>query len=268
MAEGLFEDSASTLVGIQTAQFTVLGSSGAWPEKGRACSGYLMESAGTRVVFDLGFGTLPRLLERCPAQNVNAVFVTHAHADHCVDLYGLYRARALPKPPFPPLSIYALPEVMDRVGALDGPEGPNRLRRESDFHPIGADQMVEIGPFRVRTVALPHFVPNLGFRVEVEGFVIAYTGDTGPTTRIAELARGAHLFVCEATYQGAPREGPDRFLLTAAEAGRYAREAGTARLMLTHFWPGDERAISRSEAAREFGGEVLLAEEGLSLSLV
>lgn len=247
-------------------RFTVLGSSGAWPAAGRACSCYLLESAGARIVLDLGFGSLPRLLEQCPAPDVRAVFVTHAHADHCVDLYGLYRARALPRPPFPPLSIYALPEVMDRVGGLDGPEGPGRLKRECDFHPLGADQSVDAGPFRVRAFALPHFVPNLGFRIEVDGFVIAYTGDTGPTPRVAELARGADLFVCEATHQKAPPEGADRFLLTATEAGRYACEAGVARLMLTHFWPGDDREVSRFLAAREFGGEILLAEEGLSLS--
>ncbi|MGD0249337.1 MAG: MBL fold metallo-hydrolase, partial [Thermoplasmata archaeon] len=242
-------------------KFTVLGSSGAWPAAGRACSGYLLESGGTHLVLDLGFGALPRLLERCPAADVGAVFVTHAHADHCVDLFGLYRARALPKPAFPPLPIHAPPEVLHRVGALDGPDGPSRLRRECDFHPIGPGQTVEVGPFRVRTFALPHFVPDLGFRVEVDGVVIAYTGDTGPSPRLVELARGADLFVCEATYQGAPPEGVERFLLTASEAGRYAREAGVARLMLTHFWPEDVRTVSRTEAAREFSGEVLLAEE-------
>ncbi len=97
--------------------------------------------------------------------------------------------------------------------------------------------------------------------------MIAYTGDTGPTEQIVELSRGADLFVCEATHQAVPHEGPVRFLLTAGEAGRYAREAGAARLMLTHFWPGDDREVSRSEAAREFRGELLIAEEGLTLSL-
>ncbi len=248
-------------------RFTVLGSSGAWPTAGRACSGFLLESAGTFVVLDLGFGVLSRLLGHCGAEDVRAVFVTHAHADHCVDLYGLNRARALPRPPFPPLPIYALPEVMDRVGSLDGLEERDRLKRECEFHPIGPDQSMDVGPFRVRTFGLPHFVPNLGFRIEADGIVIAYTGDTGPTPRVAELARGTDLFVCEATHQEVPPEGTNRFLLTAAEAGRYAREAGVARLMLTHFWPGDDRAVSRSLAAREFGGEILLAEEGLSLLL-
>jgi len=246
---------------------TVLGTSGAWPAKGRACSGFLLESGGVRVVLDLGFGALPRLLEACPAEDVGAVFITHAHADHCVDLYGLYRARALPRPPFPALPVFALPDVLTRVGALDGPDGPARLRRECDFHPIGPEETAEFGPFRIRTVPLPHFVPNLGLRVEVEGKVVAYTGDTGPSPRVAELARDADLFICEAMEQGPPSDAPGRFLLTATEAARYATEARAARLLLTHFWPGDDRAVSRSEAAREFSGELVVAEEGLVMTL-
>ena len=248
-------------------RLTVLGTSGAWPERRRACSGYLLEAGGQRVVLDLGFGTLPRLLEHCRAEEVGAVFITHAHPDHCVDLFGLYRARALPTPPFPPLPIYAAPDVLDRVGGLAGADGPERLQRECEFHAIGPDQTLDLGPFRLRTVALPHFVPNLGFRIEVERQVVAYTGDTGPSPRIAELARNADLFLCEATFQGAPPEGPPRFLLSATEAGRYARDAGVARLMLTHFWPGEDRTASRTEAAREFAGEVLLADEGGTLTL-
>jgi ribonuclease BN (tRNA processing enzyme) len=248
-------------------RFTVLGTSGAWPERGRACSGYLVEAAGQRLVLDLGFGTLPRLLEQCRAEEVSAVFVSHAHPDHCVDLFGLYRARALPEPPFAPLPVYASPEVMDRVGGLGGPDGPARLKRECEFHPIGPDTTVDVGPFHLTTMALPHFVPNLGVRIEVDGLVVAYTGDTGPTARVADLTRDADLFVCEATHQRAPPDRPERFLLTATEAGRYARDGGATRLMLTHFWPGDDRSISRTEAAREFRGEILLADEGLSLSL-
>jgi ribonuclease BN (tRNA processing enzyme) len=248
-------------------KFTVLGSCGAWPAAGRACSGYLLESGDTRLVVDLGFGVLPRLLERCGAAEVRAALISHAHADHCVDLFGLYRARSLPEPPLPPLPVYALPEVLDRVGALDGPRGPDRLRHGCEFHAIDADRSFEIGPFRVRTFGLPHFVPDLGFRIETEGCVVAYTGDTGPSPKIAELARGADLFVCDATYPEPPPSPTERFLLSAAEAGRYAHDAGVARLLLTHFWPADARSSHRAVAAREFSGKILLADEGLSLQI-
>ncbi|MGI0131449.1 MAG: MBL fold metallo-hydrolase [Thermoplasmata archaeon] len=248
-------------------KLTVLGSSGAWPERGRACSGYLLESGGVRLVLDLGFGTLPRLLEQCPASAVQAVFISHAHADHCVDLFGLFRARTLPDPPFPALPVYAMPDVLERVGGLDGERGPARLRRELEFHPTGPGQSFDVGPFRVRTFVLPHFIPNLGVRVEAEGKVVAYTGDTGPTDRIVDLAQGVDLFVCEATHQGVPPAAGERFLLSASEAGRYARAASARRLLLTHFLPGDSREVSRTEARQEFDGKLLVAEEALTLSL-
>ncbi len=258
------------LVGPQRERrlrLTVPGTSGARPAAGRACSGYLLESNGVRIVVDLGFGALPRQLAHCAAADVRAVLVSHAHADHCVDLFGLYRARVLPEPPFPPLPVYALPEVMDRVGSLDGTDGSRRFRAGCEYHETGPEQEFSVGPFRVRTVPLPHFVPDLGFRIESEGSVVAYTGDTGPSPRLVDLARDADLFVCEAMYQGAGPPGPQRFLLTAAESGRAARDAGARRLLLTHFWPGDDRAVSRPEAATEFRGEVVLAEEELSLSV-
>jgi ribonuclease BN (tRNA processing enzyme) len=77
-------------------KITVLGSCAAWPEPGRACAGFLVEHAGFRLVLDLGFGTLPRLLALCPNGDVDAVVVTHQHSDHCVDLNGLLRVRSAP----------------------------------------------------------------------------------------------------------------------------------------------------------------------------
>jgi ribonuclease BN (tRNA processing enzyme) len=74
----------------------VLGGCGAWPEPGRACSGFLLEHDGFRVALDLGYGTLPRLLSllgSATAVGLDAVIVTHDHPDHVIDLHGLFRAR-------------------------------------------------------------------------------------------------------------------------------------------------------------------------------
>jgi ribonuclease BN (tRNA processing enzyme) len=243
-------------------RLTVLGSSGAWPEAGRACSGFLLESNGASLLLDLGSGTLPRLLGLVRPEQLTGVLFTHAHADHCVDLYGLYRALRYPEPPLAPPPIFGLPEVLTRVGALDGPGGADRLRQELGFRDLTAGQRLEAGPFRIRTFELPHFVPNLGFRVEVEGRVVAYTGDTGPSDALHDLARDADLFVCEAMRPPGVLGDRARFLLSAEEAGRFAHEAGARRLLLTHFQPGSDRPRARTEAAREFPHEVLLADEG------
>ncbi len=78
------------------SRLLVLGSCGGWPEAGRACSGFLLEHEGYRIVLDLGYGTLPRLLtllNSSVAVGVDAVVVTHHHPDHLVDVHGLFRVR-------------------------------------------------------------------------------------------------------------------------------------------------------------------------------
>jgi ribonuclease BN (tRNA processing enzyme) len=102
-------------------RITVLGGCGAWPAAGQACSGYLVEHGGFRLLVDPGYAILPRLLERVAADSVDAVLVSHGHPDHCADLHPLLRARVLGAAPAPVLPVHALPGAVDRVLDLDGP---------------------------------------------------------------------------------------------------------------------------------------------------
>src|SRR5215471_6802582 len=102
-------------------RLTVLGGCGAWPEAGQACSGFLVEHDGFRLVVDLGYATVPRLLELVAAEQVDAVFISHGHPDHCADLNPLLRARAMAEHPPSPLPVYAVPGALDAVLALDRP---------------------------------------------------------------------------------------------------------------------------------------------------
>ncbi len=86
-------------LGWVVMRLTVLGGCGAWPEAGQACSGFLVEHDGFRLVVDLGYATVPRLLERAAPAQVDAVFISHGHPDHCADLNPLLRARVLREDP-------------------------------------------------------------------------------------------------------------------------------------------------------------------------
>lgn len=123
------------------------------------------------------------------------------------------------------------------------------------------------GPFQVDSVALPHHVPDAGVRLTTPSSTLAYTGDTGPDPALAELGANADLYIMEATLRAEPEPGEPRKLLTAREAGRWARAAGARRLLLTHFWPGADRAESVRQAGEEFAGEILAAEEDLVVQL-
>jgi ribonuclease BN (tRNA processing enzyme) len=95
--------------------------------------------------------------------------------------------------------------------------------------------------------------------------VLAYTGDTGPTPVVDELAKGSDLFVAEATWQDHQDLLP--FHLSARQAGEHATRAGAKRLMLTHIWPSLDYEVSRQQAAEAFDGEIIIAEEGMRLEI-
>jgi ribonuclease BN (tRNA processing enzyme) len=256
------------------SRLVVLGSCGAWPEPGRACSGFVVEHAGARIVLDLGYGTLPRLLGllgSSAADGIDTVIVTHAHPDHMVDLHGLLRARCYGRRLAPPIPLHAPEPVLTRLIGLED-DGVEVVRRAFDWHPLPAAPR-QIGPFRLESMLLPHYLPNSGVRLSWPGLALAYTGDTGPDRGLAELGRDADLFIVDATDRWQRRDAPDvpptgpGLNMTAREAGEAATAAGARRLLLTHFWPDNDREASRDDAAAAFRGEILLADEGLEVPL-
>ena len=205
----------------------MLGSCGAFPEPGRACSGFAVDWDGYRLVLDLGYATLPRLLAHWPDGVVDALAITHEHPDHCVDLHGFFRMRYYGAGAQSRLPLYCPPGVLDRLAGLE----PD-VDLTAVFDPRPLPGTYRAGPFELTGVPLPHHVPNAGIRVQ-----------DGETQR------------------------PVRNLMTSAEAGRWGREAGARRLMITHFWPGNDRAASVASASAGFGSDVLAAEEGLTVGL-
>jgi ribonuclease BN (tRNA processing enzyme) len=245
-------------------RLTVLGGCGAWPEAGQACSGFLVEHDGFRLLIDVGYATMPRLLERAAAAEIDAVFISHGHPDHCADLSPLLRARALSADPPPPLPVYALPGAVDAVLALDRPEllaGACALRELSLGRPL------DIGPFRAETHLLPHWVPNAGLRLTAGSRVLTYTGDSGPSPDLVELARDSDLLLGEATFVEEVPGDSRGFLSSARQAGQQASDARAGRLMLTHLWPGTSPAAARDAAGRQYDGEISVATAGAELYL-
>ncbi|MEQ0562883.1 MBL fold metallo-hydrolase [Amycolatopsis sp. NEAU-NG30] len=256
-------------MGEPTSRLTVLGSCGAWPEPGRACAGFLLAHNDFRIVLDLGYGAAPRLFAHCRDRLPDAVVVTHEHPDHCADVSALGRAwhytvqAAAPAGSPPPrLPLHCTPGTVRRLAAMEPRPHPAELFAVHDLgEPAG------LGPFRLTPYLLPHHQPNFGVRLTAPGLTVAYTGDTGPSPLLADLARDADLVICDATLRTPPPEGEPRYLMTAAEAGHWAQKAGARRLLLTHFWPGTDRTAAAEEARAEFGGEVLVAEEDLTVAL-
>jgi len=243
-------------------RLTVLGGCGAWPEAGQACSGFLVEHDGFRLLADLGYATVPRLFELVAPKQVDAVFISHGHPDHCADLNPLLRARALRDDPAPPLPVYAPPGALDAVLALDRPA---MLAAAYTLHEFTPGASLDIGPFSAATRLLPHWMPNAGLRLTGGGTVLAYTGDSGPSPGIAELARGAALLVAEASFVDQVPAGNQRHLSSARYCGQQAARAGAGHLVLTHLMPGTDHHAAWAAARAGYDGEISVATPGLVL---
>ena len=247
-------------------RLTVLGGCGAWPAAGTACSGYLVEHDGFRLLIDPGYAIVPRLLQFTRADNVDAVLVSHGHPDHCADLNPLLRARTLreDRAPAPALPVYAPPDALRAVLALDR---PGMLDDAFDLRDFDPGEEFSVGPFGVHSWLLPHSVPNAGLRLTADGLDLAYTGDSGPSPDLHKLARGADLLLAEASW---PREVPAdtaRYLSSAAQAGHVASKAGIHRLVLTHLMPDADPDESLLAAAENYAGPIAVASPGLILDI-
>lgn len=242
---------------------TVLGGSGAWPTAAEPCSGFLVEHDGFSLLVDAGYAVLPQLMTLMPVEQLDAVYISHGHPDHCSDLNPLLRARALGGADPKPLPVYAPHRALDAVLALDRPGMLDDALTRHDFEPGDA---FSIGPFEARTTLLPHSRTNAAVRLTADARSLVYTGDGGPAPNLLALARGADALIAEATYATVIPDD-DGTLCTARDAARQAAAADVARLVLTHLWAGSEPEEWVDAAAREYDGSTYVATSGLTFDV-
>ncbi|MGH8887280.1 MAG: MBL fold metallo-hydrolase [Egibacteraceae bacterium] len=240
-------------------RLVVLGSAGTYASRERACSSYLVEADGYRLLLDCGNGSLSRLQHRCDVAHLDAVLITHLHPDHFVDLYGLYYALRFHPDGMRSVPVCAPADAQRFVAQLLPLESAELLPVCCRFQAAKAGDALEFGPLRVRLFAAAHPVETLAVRVEHPGGVIAYSADSGPSPEIIACASGADLLLCDSTWLERQRPLPEGVHMTGAEAGRTAAAAGVGRLLVTHVFPRNDPAVVAEEAASEFGGPVLVA---------
>jgi ribonuclease BN (tRNA processing enzyme) len=248
-------------------ELTVLGTSAGWPEAGRANAGYLLQHDGFNLVVDFGTGTLANLQRWLPHERIDAIAISHRHADHWIDAYPLSIARRFHPTELPPMDLFAPHGVMEGIEALAGSNDVGAVHRTFTFHRIEPGEGFEAGPFRIATRLMPHLVPDLGMRIVADGITLAYTGDTGPGPEVVALADGADVLLTEASWVDGQDAGYPPIHLTARQAGAAAAEAGTPSVVLTHLWPGNDRDLARAQAEDAFDGALTVADEGLRLRL-
>ncbi|MGV1006020.1 MAG: MBL fold metallo-hydrolase [Candidatus Nanopelagicales bacterium] len=245
-------------------RLTVIGCAGSVPGPHSPASCYLVEHGSTSIVLDLGSGAFGALTSHVAVSAISAVFLTHLHADHCVDMAALaVAAKYGPDRPAAPIPVHAPPGARERIADIYGAP-PDRLDEVFDYSQLQPVQTV--GALTVRTAPMAHPVPAYALRCEGGGRALAYSGDTGPTPALSELARGVDLALFEASHHASTPVPPDLHL-SGADAAQAATQAEAGRLVLTHLVPWVERGGLLTEAVAGFTGPVRLAEQGLVIDL-
>ncbi len=251
---------------------TVLGSSCSIPRPGRACSSYLLQYGGTTVLADLGTGAFANLLAHGSLADLDAVVVSHMHADHFLDVIPMRYALK-----------YGKVRTSGKVALYLPPDGANLLRRLTGaFHRESTDDFMgevfdirsydphatlAIGDIAVRFARTHHYIETYAMRFEAGGKSVTYSADTAPDDRVTELARETNLFICEATLSLAGESEIPLGHSSARQAAQMAGAAAVERLLLTHYPATLDAAAMAADAREMFSGSLQVADDGFSYTV-
>jgi ribonuclease BN (tRNA processing enzyme) len=258
-------------------RITVLGKSPSWQDAGGACSGYLVEDGGTRLLLDCGNGVFSKLRQHVDYTLLDAVLISHLHADHFLDLvpyaYALvYAPRQQPVPVagYPGTDSPARPRLIAPTGAREcfrqvvGAWGKEDLIETAfAIEEYDAGSTIEVGTLRARFQEVPHFTTTyaIDFTSANGGGRFTYGADCRPGEELVQIAKDTDLLIVEATLPRPERTGI-RGHMTPSEAGEHARRAGAHRVVLTHISDELDQGWAKEQGSQAFGGPVELAEEG------
>jgi ribonuclease BN (tRNA processing enzyme) len=257
----------------------ILGCRAGSPDQHSAASGYVVEVPGAKVLVDCGPGVISRMrADGIEPNSLSGVVITHIHADHCLDLMALAYALRFPEPTNTRIPLYLPASAVPMLDTLDDLYGIPTLedlrqpiRQCFDIRPIGVDEYnTHIGPFELFTRFVSHAVDSLALRFSLDGKSIALSSDTGWCDQLIELAKGADVFACEATYLDAdPEVMKSHGHLSAIQTGEAAVAAGVKTLVVTHTSKQADELPALDAATSTAGGavdQIVLAQPGLCVS--
>jgi ribonuclease BN (tRNA processing enzyme) len=252
-------------------KLTIVGCSGSYPGPDAPASCYLLEAPyegrTCRILLDLGSGAFGALQHFVDVRDIDAVLLSHLHADHCLDLCGYYVFRRYhPGGSLPPIPIYGPRGTANRIGrACDVPVEPG-LTQRFEFRSWDVSVPEKIGPFEVRLARVDHPVEAYAMRLGHDGRTLVYSGDTGPCPALVALAHRADTLLCEASFVEGERKRPGLHM-TGREAAEHARDAGVSRLLLTHLPPWHDPLRVLGEAIRAWDGPIELVTKGATYEI-
>ncbi|MEV5886608.1 MBL fold metallo-hydrolase [Streptomyces sp. NPDC052020] len=249
-------------------RLTVLGSATPYASVDNPCSGYLVSGGSARVWVDAGSGTLAQLQRHVRLDEVDAIWISHLHADHSADLLTAYYAALFADIRLAaPIPLYGPPGIADRLAHfLTNTSARSPIESAFAVHELEDGHRARVGGLTLTSRAVAHGIPAFAVRIETEGRSLVYSGDTAPCANLTRLAEGCDALLCEAESAQAPAQG-EQVHHTPEDAGDTAGAARAGRLIVTHVGPSltPEQAVARASA--RFDGPVDYAAPGVTFSI-
>lgn len=222
---------------------TMLGNSGPYPAPGGACSGYLLENEGKKIILDLGPGTLANYLLVGEIEEIDMIILSHLHGDHIADLLVLRYALEMEGRRIP---LYAPDSPAEEFARLAYKEvfEVKALTEDTSFNFAGLD-------FSFRQMMHPY--KDMAVKVKEGQRTFMYTGDTADCTALREFAAGVNVLLCDTAFL--EDVNSDKHL-SLDQAIAVANEAGVRRLIMTHFNPRIRPEKYYQAGAHKFKGRL------------
>jgi ribonuclease BN (tRNA processing enzyme) len=252
-------------------KLTILGSGTATPSLHRNSSGLFIQTPDLKIIVDMGAGTLRRMCEAgIDYREIDVIALTHFHPDHVTDFISFlfasnYAYGPMRTSPFSVIGPIGLEQFYARLVELFGkwivPSQDRLIMKEMSVTSLDS---FEIGGVIIKSAPAAHSSPALSYRIEVDSTALTISGDTDVSENLVRLAQGSHTLICECSMPDAMKVVGH---MTPSEAGAVASQASVTRLILTHFYPPCDLVDVVSIAQAHFGGNILKAQDLMTLEL-
>lgn len=245
----------------------ILGSGTCVPYNRRGSSGYALELDETTILLDCGSGTTWKLgIVGIDYLTIDHVFISHFHPDHTADLITLLFATKYPHPTRnreKPLSIWGPKGFADFYSSLKIAYGdwiaPDMLTvKEIPEEPVTIDDFLLI------TKHTYHTDNSVAYRIESQGKSIVYSGDTGYTESLIELAKDSDLLIIECSF---PDDLKYKFHLTPTEVGKIANASRAKKIILTHLYSDCDEIDIINQVKKYVDVDVIVAEDLMGVEI-
>lgn len=244
-------------------KLTTIGFWGGYPRVNEASSGYILEHDKFHLLIDCGSAVLSKLQNYVQPEDLDAVILSHFHADHIADVGALQHARLIQgflgkemKKPLPIYAHQANSSEFSKLSYKDITEGVS-------YDP-GA--VLNVGPFKVQFLLTKHPVTCYAMRFEVDGKTLVYTADSSFIEEFIAFSKGADVLLCECNFYG-NQDGSSAGHMNSFDAGTLATKADVKQLILTHLPHYGELTHLVEEAKQKYSGPVSLAYTGQQIQL-